>query len=119
MSHEAAVREALTRYLTETPASGLLADRLARTARTTLSLYDQAVGIPGANTAWADHNLATIVTSGLNDPALASATKTLFLGTRRRLTAALEAEPDDLAPAAALALGACAAPDDPDRKSVV
>ena len=57
MSHEAAVREALTRYLTETPASGLLADRLARTARTTLSLYDQAVGIPGANTAWADHNL--------------------------------------------------------------
>ncbi len=113
MSHEAATREALARYIDETPNGGVLADQLARTARATLSLYDQAITTPGTRTTWADHNLAVIVSAGLDDPALKACATTLFRGTRRRLAAALEAEPDDLAPATALALGAATSIDDP------
>ncbi|MDP6944786.1 MAG: hypothetical protein QF464_11600, partial [Myxococcota bacterium] len=112
MSHEAATREALTRYLAEAPSGDVIADRLARTARGTLAMYDQAAATPGADTSWADHNLAIIIAGGLQEPTLKEAATGLFRGTRRRLADALAADPDDLAPALALALGAATSVDD-------
>ncbi|PIE17344.1 MAG: hypothetical protein CSA66_06015, partial [Proteobacteria bacterium] len=108
----AATREALVRFAAELPA-GLHADRLQRTAEATRALIDQALAQRGAPTAWADHNLAVVVAEGLDDAACRPAALALFMGVRRRFTEALERDPDDLAPALALARGAAEATDDP------
>ncbi|MFO0748828.1 MAG: hypothetical protein U1F43_24655 [Myxococcota bacterium] len=114
-----ATREALERFAHELPA-GLAGDRLRRLAETARALYDQALGERGKNpiaSGWADHDLAVLVAESLGgvhgaDPALRQPAETLFLGVRRRLLEALSNDPDDLAAALALALGASLGSDD-------
>lgn len=115
-----ATREALDRFAHELPL-GPAGDRLRRLAETTRALFDQALGDRGGRavgTAWADHDLGVLVAEaiagpgglvgalGATEPGLRAAGETLFLGARRRLAEALTSDPDDLACALALALGA-------------
>ncbi len=113
MAHLVVAREALDRFVAELPAAGVLADRLRRIAETTRALIEQALASPDHQAAWIDHNLATLIAGGMDEDATRPAAATLFLGVRRRLSAALEADPDDLATALALALGAREGLDDP------
>ena len=115
MGNVAATREALDRFIAETPGGSVAADRLSRIAHATRALYDQALSAREADTAWADHNLAIIISEGLDDNGVRAAATSLFLGVRRRLAAALEHDPDDLTPALALALGAAHNVDDPQE----
>lgn len=102
--HLAASRDALERFTAELP-SGLHADRLRRGADATRALIEQALAQRDGASPWVDHNLAVVVADGLAEAATRPMAQTLFLGVRRRLAEALAADPDDLAPALALALG--------------
>lgn len=113
MANLIAARDALERFSSDLPAAGLVADRLRRTAEATRALFDQAVSNPDASTAWCDHNVAVLIADGLSEASTTEAAMGLFLGTRRRLSAALDADPDDLAAALALALGSARATSDP------
>jgi len=115
-----ATREALERFAHELPA-GVAGDRLRRLAETARALYDQAAADKSKTSlagGWADHDLAVLVAEALGgvphgaDAGLRAAAETLFLGVRRRLIDALAHDPDDLAAALALALGAASATDD-------
>jgi len=108
----AATREALDRFAAELPA-GLRGDRLRRVADATRALIEQAMSLPDGDSAWADHNLAVLIADGLAEELTRPAARALFLGVRRRLADALTRDPDDLAPALALALGAADEEDDP------
>ncbi|MCB9729182.1 MAG: hypothetical protein H6746_11975 [Deltaproteobacteria bacterium] len=112
MANLVATREALQRFVAELPPAGLTSDRLRRTSDATRALIEQSLSIAHPDTGWIDHNLAVLVAAGLADEATAEASQSLFLGVRRRLGEALERDPDDLAAAMALALGAAAATDD-------
>ncbi|MCA9517944.1 MAG: hypothetical protein KC635_23555, partial [Myxococcales bacterium] len=102
--HLAATRDALERFAAELP-SGLSADRLRRSADATRALVEQALAQRDGASPWVDHNLAVVVAEGLSEATTRPMAQTLFLGVRRRLADALAADPDDLAPALALALG--------------
>jgi tetratricopeptide (TPR) repeat protein len=112
MANLVATREALERFAAELPLAGLGADRLRRTSEATRALIEQALAIPHPETGWIDHNLAVVVAGALSDEATAEAGLVLFIGVRRRLGEALSRDPDDLAAALALALGAAGATDD-------
>lgn len=103
--HILAAREAVERFGLELPL-GANGDRLRRLAGATRQLLDQALATP-TDTAWADHDLGVLTSEALAapDPATKTAAAALYLGVRRRLLEALARDPDDLAPAIALALG--------------
>ena len=106
MANLIATREALERFCHELPQTGGIADRLRRNATTTRSMIDQCLSIERASTEWIDHNLAVIVADALEDANVRKSAQVLFKGIRRRFSKALEHDPDDLALALALALGA-------------
>lgn len=112
MANLVATREALERFVAELPSAGLTADRLRRISDATRALIEQALAVAHADTGWIDHNLAVVVSAALRDEATAEAGLVLFLGVRRRLGEALAHDPDDLAAAFALALGAAGATGD-------
>jgi len=118
--HTLAAREAVDRFATELP-QGANADRLRRLADATRQLFDQAVGDRrAAVSGWADHNLGVLVAEALGPEStrdknpFSPAGAALYLGVRRRLLEALANDPDDLACALALALGAAATLEDRD-----
>lgn len=119
--HTLAAREAVDRFAMELP-QGASADRLRRLAEATRQLFDQSVSDrKAAASGWADHNLGVLVAEALGHDVMArdknpfaTAGATLYLGVRRRLIEALGADPDDLACALALALGAAATLEDKD-----
>ncbi len=112
MANLVAAREALDRFQADLPAAGPAPDALRRAAQSTRVMVEHALSVPDADTAWIDHNLAALAGEALADPATRAAGDGLYFATRRRLAAALERDPDDLAHAWALALGAARAPHD-------
>ncbi len=115
MSQLIATREALERFEAELPVAGAKADRLRRLAAGVRAMADQALAdgrASGPPTAWLDHDLAVIVSEGLEHRATRAATRDLFLGVRRRLARALASDASDLTCALALARGATTALED-------
>lgn len=108
--HALAAREALDRFIAALP-SGLASDAILRAATAVRALFAAAVDERGntpPSAAWADHNLAVLLTRALSDDlptTVRDPAAELFFGVRRRLLAALEHDTDDLAPALALAAG--------------
>ena len=116
MTSLVATREALERFTEELPAAGLKPGRLRRHAIGTQAMITQALSTERPATIWIDHNLATLVSEALEEPALQRPALTFFRGIRRRLKQALANDPDGLAPALALALGGARSSDDPQTE---
>ena len=110
MANLVAAREALDRFHADLPAAGPAADALRRGAQSTRVMIEHALSVPDADAAWIDHNLAALVGEALAAPMTRPAGEGLYFATRRRLAAALERDPDDLAHAWAMALGAMGTP---------
>jgi hypothetical protein len=112
--HALATREALDRFLQAVP-SGLSHEPVLRAAASVRALFATLVDSRGERplmAPFADHDLAVLIADAAPLAAaagtsrdLADALAELCFSVRRRLVAALEADPDDLALALALAAG--------------